>query len=249
MLPMWEMYDELLAAVPPDLTVTDCLMGLHWTLVRSNTVGVAMTPFEGESEIGLAGKLRGMPVRMLAGYVKSWNSFEATLGLAAINSVFNSAGNVEGLSGRALVEQSGETAFSLYHEAMRGKKVAVIGHFPGVESLAEICQLSILERRPQHGDFPDPACEYILPEQDYVFVTATTIVNKTLPRLLDLARQAFVVLVGPSTPLTPILFDHGVGALCGTVTVDPEALWRIVQEGGCHEIFRTGGRMVRLIRV
>ena len=33
-------------------------------------------------------------------------------------------------------------------------------------------------------DFLDSACEYILPEQDFVFITGMTLTNKTLPRLL-----------------------------------------------------------------
>ena len=37
---------------------------------------------------------------------------------------------------------------------------------------------------------PDPACEYILSEQDVVIMTATTLINKTMPRLLALSRNA-----------------------------------------------------------
>ena len=52
------------------------------------------------------------------------------------------------------------------------------------ELIAPLCRLSILERDPVLGDYPDSACEYILPEQDYVFITGMTLVNKTLPHLL-----------------------------------------------------------------
>jgi uncharacterized protein len=73
--------------------------------------------------------------------------------------------------------------FTSLREEMCGKKVAVVGHFQGLERIAEICNLSVLERRPQPGDYPDPACEYILREQEVVIITASTLINNTMPRL------------------------------------------------------------------
>lgn len=106
-----------------------------------------------------------------------------------------------------------------------------------MERLAARCELTVLERAPQEGDLPDPACEYVLPEQDYVFITGTTLINKTLPRLLQLCEGARVVLVGPSVPFTTDWFDLGVEVLAGSVVVDPETCWRTVCEGGGHEIW------------
>jgi uncharacterized protein (DUF4213/DUF364 family) len=65
-------------------------------------------------------------------------------------------------------------------EKLRGKRVAVIGHFRDLERIAAVCHLSILERRPEPGDLPDTACEFVLPEQEVVIMTATTLINKTL---------------------------------------------------------------------
>ena len=42
---MWEIYDELIAAVPPDIIIGECLIGLHWTLIRSKGLGMSLTPF------------------------------------------------------------------------------------------------------------------------------------------------------------------------------------------------------------
>jgi iron complex transport system substrate-binding protein len=75
---MWELYDEMIAAVPPDLQVDECVFGLHWTLIRSRTVGMAHTPFEkihgspGSSPISRIGnRIAGMSVRKLAECIKS----------------------------------------------------------------------------------------------------------------------------------------------------------------------------------
>jgi uncharacterized protein len=254
---MWEIYDSLIAAVPPDQHVSDCLIGLHWTLIRSGGIGMALTPFEGSRSHGPKGasviagigeRIAGMSVRKLAEYVKSWNPFEATLGLAAINSVFNSAEQVEQLYGRPLSSQNQVSAFVYYAEMMRGKKVAVVGHFPDLDVLSGICELTILERNPGEGDLPDPACEYVLPAQDYVFMTATALINKTFPRLLELSCKASVFLVGPSTPFAPLLFEYGIDTLAGTVAINPESVWKAAQEGAARGIFDHGAQMVKVSR-
>ena len=153
---MWEIYDELIAAIPRDLQVSDCLIGLHWTLIRSRGMGMALTPFErshfgptGASVIaGIGEQIAGMPVSKLAEYVKSWNPFEATLGLAAINSVFNSAEQVERLCEQPLSSQSKLSALVHYADVVRAKKVAVIGHFPDLDTLSGVCELTILRAQP-----------------------------------------------------------------------------------------------------
>ena len=83
---MWKLYDELIAAVPDDAVVSECLAGLSWFLVRSLGTGVSMRPWEIEGPVRKAGKIAGMKLRELAGWIKSWNWYEAAMGLAAINS-------------------------------------------------------------------------------------------------------------------------------------------------------------------
>jgi uncharacterized protein (DUF4213/DUF364 family) len=129
---------------------------------------------------------------------------------------------------------------------MKGRKVAVIGRFPDLKPLEQICQLSVLERRPGEGDLPDAACEYILPQQDFVFMTATTLLNKPFPRLLELSKNAFKVMVGPSTPMTPLSFELGIDALAGTVVLNADSVWQAAQEGAARGIFSQGAQMVKL---
>jgi uncharacterized protein (DUF4213/DUF364 family) len=97
-----------------------------------------------------------------------------------------------------------------------------------------------LERRPELGDTPDPACEYLLPRQDCVCITGTAVTNKTLPRLLQLSRSAYTVLVGPSVPLSRVWFDHGVDLVAGAVVTDPDGVRRCVMEGAHRRVFREG---------
>lgn len=68
----------------------------------------------------------------------------------------------------------------------------------------------------------DPACEYVIPGADYLFMTGVTLINKTAPRLLDLAANATTVFVGPSVVMAPFLFRWGVDMLAGSVVADPD---------------------------
>ncbi len=245
---MWKLYDELIDAVPEDAVVEECLAGLSWFLVRSIGTGVSMRPGETDGPVRNAGRIAGMKLRELAAWIKSWNGYQAAMGLAAINSALNAQSSVAKNCGALLDESKTQDVFTCLLDELRGKRVAVVGHFHNLERLAGICELSILERKPQPGDLPDPACEYILGKQDVVIMTATTLINKTMPRLLALSRNARVVVAGPSTPLHPLIFNHGVDLLGGLIVDDQPSVWRAVAEGGREALFQQGGRMVKVAR-
>lgn len=242
----WTMYDQLISEIPEGRRVEDVLIGIHWTMVRADGVGMAMTPPDGVRSIPGAGSFRGRPLRELAALAKSWHPLEAALGVAALNAHFNAPPTLAKTWDFHPETQANESVFTAMMDQLAGKKVAVVGHFPYLESLASICDLSILERHPLPGDLPDPACEYILENQDYFFITGVTLINKTLPRLLELGRQAQIIMVGPSVPLTPLWFEWGVSALAGTAVLDAERTWLHVAQGGDRSVFKHGAQMVKL---
>jgi uncharacterized protein (DUF4213/DUF364 family) len=184
----------------------------------------------------------------MAGLITSWDLHEASLGTAAVNSVHNARERVQSWLNRPLENLHGAGAMSEMLAEIGGKRVAVVGHFPDLERVAERCTLTVLERNPQEGDLPDFAAEYVLPGQDYVFITGLTVTNKTLPRLLQLAAGAKVVLMGPSVPLAPWWFEQGVDVLAGLVVVDKDAVWRYCQEGGMKGPFDQGAWMVQITK-
>jgi uncharacterized protein (DUF4213/DUF364 family) len=240
------LYDRLIDGIPADLHVKECVVGIHWTVVHSEGVGIAMTPPDGERGLSIAGTISGMSVREIALLSKSWNALESAIGVAAINSYYNAPTTLTRSWGDISKLQSSVSVFTDICSKVKGKKVTVIGHFPDLAQLQSVCTLSILERKPQPGDFPDPACEYILPEQDYVFMTGVTFVNKTMPRLLELSQCAQIVLVGPSVPLSPVFIGYGVSLLAGTVVLENKRVCTHIAEGGDRSIFRNGAMMLRL---
>lgn len=243
---MWSIYDELIESIPEELTVLDCIIGVSWTLVKSEIgIGTAMTMRE-DGWIGLK-NIRGMKLRKLAAYVKSWNMTQASLGQAALNAALNTRSNYKSIAGNYIddsIDPKESNAFSKFLPEIKGKNVAVIGHFPNVDELYRICNLSVLERVPRDGDYPDTACEYLLPSQDYVFITGTAFINKTMPRLLQLSKNAKTILVGPTVPMSRIIFKYGVDYIAGMVVTDEKMFWQGVQEGARLNIFKQGGHMV-----
>jgi uncharacterized protein len=242
----WDLYDALLGELPADPCVARGLVGRAWTLIEAGGMGMAMTHRDEVQPATQRLPLAGRPLREVAAAVKSWNVREAAIGLAALNAWVNDRRRLEEQTGRTFTASRSEPIFAAMRDEIAGRRVAVIGHFPGIEALREHCQLTVLERAPQPGDLPDFAAEYVLPGQDYVFITGTTLVNKTLPRLLSLTAGAQVVLVGPSVPLTPRWFGWGVSVLAGTVVVDPERLWQAAAEGSLMEIWSEGAATVEL---
>ncbi len=247
----WELYDELIDEIPNEPMVDHYAIGLGWTQVWSkDQTGVALTVRQKGPRILSHGNYKGLPLKDVAALIKSWDFIEASVGAAALNCYYNTFHKVKAQGGFKDIafedlthkERVKKEAFIAFRNEITGKKVAIIGHFPHIEKeLGPICDLSILERNPQKGDYPDSACEYILPEQDYLFITGMTLTNKTLPRLLALAKDnAKISIVGPSICLSPKLFQWGADNLSGFCVLDRDMLNEVVLGAEKSAIFRSG---------
>ena len=226
----WNLYDTIIDELPQDICIDDYAVSRPWTFVRAgDLVGICMTiPAYSRPRLRKKSFL-GCSLREAGEYVRSWQGQEASIAAAAINAYCNQPSRVaamrgfhgEDASAATLDERKKLEAFAIYTEQIRGKKVAVVGHFPNFpKKWASICDLSILEMQPEWGDYPAEAAEFLLPQQDYVFMTGATFANKTMPRLLELSKNAVTVIVGPSVPMHPCLFDYGANGLSGFTVTD-----------------------------
>jgi len=169
-----------------------------------------------------AGNLRDKSALELAEYAKSGNLLEASIGMATINSLIDID---EGKCAE-------ENALDLLARKGSGKNIAIVGHFPWIPQLQKVARkLWVIEQRPREGDFPAEAAEDILPQVDVVGLTGTSLINHTIEKLLDLSKNSFTVLIGPTSPLSPVLFDYGVDVIAGTKVVEPERAIRCICEG------------------
>lgn len=246
----WDLYKELVAGIPQGIKVTDVCIGGHWILVEAQSgCGMAMRVSGGRGMMSVDLDTEDIELRDLAACCASWNFPEASVGVAALNAWYSTPENAS--KAGMIVEKKGvNDAFELYRSICAGKRVCVVGHFPLIERLADECELTILERNPSGEDMPDPACEYLIPHQDFTFITGTTLSNKTLPRLLTLANASSgsCIIVGPSVVPAPLLWSYGADCMAGSVVTDPEQARRAITRGATMRIFDHGVQKMRVER-
>jgi uncharacterized protein (DUF4213/DUF364 family) len=196
----------------------------------------------------LRNKKPGIKLRALAECVKSWNLTEASIGQAAINAYYNAfsvaKNNGVAISPSRFTEDRIYDPFISYQKVIRNKKIAVVKRFPYLTQLFKpVCELYVLEKEPDFEEYPYTAAEYILPECDYVFISCNALVDKSLPRLLELSKQSTVVMVGPSTPLAPVLSTFGVYDLSGFIVKDGEKAFSICSGREDGRIYSVGQKV------
>ncbi len=237
-------YDVLLEQAASTNLVAEVLIGLTWTLCRSQDagMGLAMSPAIPTRTLPWSGTLAGKKITELASQIISWNPYEATVAMAAINAVINHDNPLLLVSEPIQTEQTPANlaVFEWFKPLLNDKRIVVVGRYPGLERYAAELDITVLERQPSLGDLPDPACEYLLPDADWVFLTASSIPNKTFPRLAELAKNAKLVLMGPTVPWLPELVEFGVNYLAGIRIEKPEKLRQAIAEGGGTRIFECG---------
>ena len=156
----------------------------------------------------------------------SWNFDEASEGMAVINAFYNSPERLEKLGLKIEYSRSCTAGIET-----QGKKIALIGHLKlDKDALKGAEKVYIIEREPRENDYPDSACEYILPECDIVIITGSAAINKTMPRLLELSKNATTIVTGPSVPMCPELVKLGIDRMLGMVTTDKAGLIEWMKE-------------------
>jgi uncharacterized protein (DUF4213/DUF364 family) len=236
--------DELLSSLNYEAPVGDIRQGSFQTAVLTRHCGLASTPHDSgphhsRTPVNEAGLLMEKDVRTLASMAKSESPFEAAIGMATINSLIE------------IEEQrcSELNAGDLLARKGQGRRVAIVGHFPFVTRLRSVAEeLWVIEQKPQEGDLPEAEADILLPKADVVGITGTAFTNHTLEHLLDLCNpKAYVVILGDTTPLSPLLFDYSISALSGTRVIDPETVLLYVSQGSTFRQIR-GVRLLTMER-
>ncbi len=220
--------NDILATLEYGTPVKDIRMGPFQTAVVTGRCGLASTPHDQgphhkKSPVADAGRLLEKDARELAGMANSRSAVEAAIGMATINSLVDiDEKRCVKLNAGDLIASKGE-----------GKRVAIIGHFPFVKGLRQTTkELWVIEKNPQENDLPEKESAKYLPKADVIGITGTAFTNHTLEYLLGLCSPAaYVVILGGTAPLSPVLFDYGIDAVSGTKVIDSEAVLRYVSQG------------------
>lgn len=235
----------------PDGDVLDVVVGIHWTAVivdagGKEKCGLASTilrdhTHHSDPDVPKAGELYRWSGLEVAALALSDNGTLSSIGMAAIN---------------ALIPLELESLFEINAAKVIGKKgkekkVAVVGSFPFIPKLHnEVGELYVLDQNPGKGEFPADSAPDILPEMDVVAITSMTITNHTFEELISLCSDdTYVILIGPTTPMNPLLFDYGVNLLSGSYVENiPSVIKTIIEGGNFRQVHHAGVKLVNLAR-
>lgn len=94
-----------------------------------------------------------------------------------------------------------------------------MGHFPFIPTVRKYAkELWVIEKNPKKGDYDEAEADNLIPQADVVAITGSALATHTMEHLLELCNsRAFVIALGDTAPLSPILFDHGLDAISGTI--------------------------------
>jgi uncharacterized protein (DUF4213/DUF364 family) len=226
-------------------------IGLHWTAVVTEVEGKLRcglsSTLEGphqhgeEPQVPQAGLLETLTGRELAALaLEKEHPTLASVGVAALNALLPFSASY--------VEANAEHVLTNYGA---NKQVAIVGHFPFIPRLRDsVAELIVLERDPRKGDLPAEDASQVLPRSDVVAITGMALANHTLEGLLRLCKpEALVMVLGPSTPLSPVLYDYGVDILSGSIVTEIEPVLRAVSQGAnFRQVHKAGVRLVTMKR-
>lgn len=227
---------EQVAANAAQARPVDVCIGAFWTAVTVELGGQARTGISstlhggdddhhhgGGPPVHAAGRLHEQSVIALTQLARSNSVLEASVGVAAIN---------------ALLEVDVEdcvnvNAADVIAERGAGKKVAIVGHFPFIPRIWEVAEeMWVLELDPREGDIHARRAPDLIPQADVVALTGTSLLNQTFDELIALCRpDAYVVVLGGTTPLSRVFFEVGVDAVAGTRIVNSTAALTTVSQG------------------
>ncbi len=239
-LQRWWGGDQVLPELTSQVADTDVrrvVVGVNWTLVEgTDGCGLAQSPAKGSAgcrALDDAGELSRQSLRQLAQKTASMNPYDVAIGVAAINAHFN----------RYDLQGSNENGLDTF-VGQQGT-ITCIGRFPALGD--RYANLNVIEMNPEVGEYPETATERVVAASDGLLMTSSVLVNHSFARIMN-ARgdHTEAVMVGPGTPITPVLGHYGVAVVSGLVVEDVDAAAQIIAEGGAVKKLKKVGRQVNL---
>jgi uncharacterized protein (DUF4213/DUF364 family) len=236
--------DDLISTIDFDAPVRDVRQGIFHTGVLTRHCGLASTlPRDALRQhpplVSEPGLLCDKSARELTQLAYSQSLLEAAVGMATLNSLIEvDEADVVELNAAELIVEKGQ-----------GKGVAIVGHFPFIPKVRnKVGDLWVIEKNAREGDFPETEADRLIPRADVVAITGTALTNHSIEKLLRLCDPAaFVILLGDTTPLSPVLFDYSVNALAGTRVTDPDLVLKCISQGANFRQIR-GTRRLTMMR-
>lgn len=264
-----ESIEQVKATIGPELdriTVERAVLGLFFTGIKLSDGhgGLCFTPVKeipqavccpsSARAMPLSGRLSGRPVREYLADLDSDNILRKTLGIAALNAL--SASCWDRRPPRDYAIAIGKDSFNELELPEGGKTVVVGALVPMLKKLIKanadfhVLEMDASTLKPAEMPYYAPAQDApkYVPEADLLVITGVTILNDTLPGLLEMAKPGAQILVtGPTASMLPdAFFKRGVGLMGGILVTKPDELLDIISEGGSgyHFFGKSAERLV-----
>lgn len=217
--------NDLIASINPnDIIPKTIFVGTNLTAVESNHLGMASTVKDKNYPhkiVEETGRLEELPIDTLLNFLNSDILLKASIGMATLNSLIELPKTIDR-----------GNAFELIKTKAKNKNLGIIGHFHFVDRFcAHVNNCWVFEKEPQDGDLPENKINEYLPQCDVLVITGQTIINDSLAKIMNYSQNAYKILLGPSSPLSPVLFDYGIDVIGGVRITDEELVKKFIQQG------------------
>ena len=230
---LMQLLEELINSLKRDLPVTAGVVGSHLIAVASRRLGLAahLPRVEGGKPVPSARvkfTLVGRSARDLAKWLMGDEWLMAGIGMASLNSLLE-------------IDHDKFHEINAKHiiaDRAAGKNLMVVGRFPFVNTIrSTVRNLWVMEKQPGAECISEEEGYRLLPEADVVAITGSSLINHTFERIMSHCRSgSFKIMLGPSTPLSPVLFDYGLDAIGGALVEVVNTVLAEVEQGAS---FRT----------
>lgn len=234
------------------IKIERAVFGLFFSGVKLSTGhgGVCYTPVKEMPEavccpssaraMPLSGRLKGRTAAEYLEYIFDKNILKRTLGIAALNALTSLYWQLKPPTDYTV--EFGCNAFDDVDPAKYEYSVVVGALVPMLKKLiAADAPFTVMEMDPRtlkgkeldHYAPPSDAPNCV-PKADLMVITGVTVLNDTLPGLLELRRPgAEIIVTGPTVSMLPdAFFKRGVTTLGGIAVTDADKLLDLLCEGG-----------------
>lgn len=239
-----EILARIVEGIDRDLVLEDLYIFMHWIITKSRRYAFSNF-FQGMPGLDLhctrdtyLKDLLGRPVRrIIPELLDTGDTLRISTGMSCLNSALPVPEDV--FEGNAIVP---------FLEHAREMKTCFIGHFPDADLWREKgYPVDVIELFPQPGDIHWDRSHQVLAAADLVFITGLTLVNGTFPEVIRRTPNArYRVLMGPTVPLSPVLFDYGIHLVGSSLILDIKRAIDCCRWGGGSFVFEPEGIMRRV---
>ncbi len=234
------------------IRIERAVFGLFFSGVKLSTGhgGVCYTPVKEMPEavccpssaraMPLSGRLKGRTAAEYLEYIFDKNILKRTLGIAALNALSSLYWQLKPPTDYTI--EYGYNAFDDVDPAKYGCSVVVGALVPMLKKLiAADADFTVMEMdsrtlkgRELDHYLPPTEADKCVPKADLMVITGVTVLNDTLPGLLEMRKPgAEIIVTGPTVSMLPdAFFRRGVTTLGGIAVTDADELLDLLCEGG-----------------